>query len=621
MLGMIAGAGPLPIAESAACTISGVISAWAGRRPDDAVVLAPGRQPLSWSRLNLCVEETVRSLNAMGVGRGDRVAVVLPDGPEVGVAFLAVASGAVFAPLNPAYKVKELKFYLDDLRARAMIVEAEAQGAAVEAAEDLGVPVIFMSPSPEAGAGVFTLTGDEAAPTVASGFAEADEVALVLHTSGSTSRPKIVPLTHRNLVSSAHNIRRTLRLAENDRSLNVMPLFHIHSLVSSVLASLAAGGSVVLTPGYDPARFLAWLEEFRPTWYTAAPTIHQAFLERARRSPERIAGHSLRFIRSGAAALAPQLMRELESTFRVPVVEFLGMTEAAQQITSNPLPPYERKPGSVGLPAGPQVAIMDEAGNLLPPGAAGEIVIRGDNVTPGYENNPEANDETFQGGWLRTGDQGYFDSDGYLFVTGRLKETINRGGEKISPREIDEVLLDHPGIAQAVTFAVPHARLGEDVGAAVVLKRNVSLSEMQIREFASARLADFKVPQVLKIVDAIPKGPTGKLQRIGLADVLGIRPAGDAATRLKTEFVPPRTPLERELAELWCEMLGVENVGIHDDFFSLGGSSIQATRLVNRVCRSARINLPLLKFLKMPTIAAMAREIEAFTSNRASPRP
>jgi acyl-CoA synthetase (AMP-forming)/AMP-acid ligase II len=301
-----------------------------------------------------------------------------------------------------------------------------------------------------------------------------------------------------------------------------MPLFHIHGLMAGLLAPLAAGSRVFCTTGFNALRFFAWMGEARPTWYTAVPTMHQAILSRAAPNGEVIASNPLRFIRSSSSSLPPQLIQELEATFGAPLIESYGMTEASHQMASNPLPPGKRVPGTVGVAAGPEVAIMDERGDLLPPGRTGEIVIRGENVTLGYENNPEANAAAFTHGWFRTGDQGVMSEDGYLSITGRLKEIINRGGEKISARVVDEVLMDHPAIEQVVTFAVPHVKLGEDVAAAVVLREGASLTEKEVREFAARRLADFKVPRKVLFLPEIPKGATGKLQRIGLAAKLGL---------------------------------------------------------------------------------------------------
>ena len=375
-------------------------------------------------------------------------------------------------------------------------------------------------------AGIFELVlvegGKTAAVPTSGGLAGPDDVALVLHTSGTTSRPKIVPLSQRNVCASACNIRDILSLTPADRGLSIMPLFHIHGLIGSVLSTLCAGGSVFCTPGFNALKFFAWMDEAKPTWYTAVPTMHQAILTRAANNREVIARHPLRFIRSSSSSLPPQVLHELERVFNAPVLESYGMTEASHQMTSNPLPPRPHKPGTVGIAAGLEVAIMDENGKLLGPDATGEVVIRGPNVTNGYENNPQANAEGFTNGWFRTGDQGVLDAEGYLTITGRLKEIINRGGEKISPREVDEVLMDHPAIQQVVTFAMPHPKLGEDVAAAVVLREGKSTNEKEIREFAAKRLADFKVPRKILILEEIPKGATGKLQRIGLAQKLGL---------------------------------------------------------------------------------------------------
>lgn len=481
---------------------------------------------LSHEDLQAFLAETVGRLNAFGIGRNDRVAIVLPNGPAMAAAFVTIAAGATTAPLNPAYRAEEFEFYLSDLGASALVVQAGEDTPARAVAGKLGVPVIELTP--RAGtAGLFDLKGDAAGDPETPGFAEAEDIALVLHTSGTTSRPKIVPLTHANVCASAANIGESLNLTAEDRCLNIMPLFHIHGLIAAVLSSLAAGGSVWCSPGFNALRVFAWLEEAAPTWYTAVPTMHQAIVGRAARNPDAAKAAALRFIRSSSSSLPPQVMAAVEEAFGCPVIESYGMTEAAHQMASNPLPPAERKPGSVGVEAGPEVAVLDQANQPVPAGETGEICIRGPNVTPGYENNEAANAEAFAGGWFHTGDQGRFDADGYLFITGRLKEIINRGGEKISPREVDEVLLDHPSVDQAVTFAVPHDKLGEDVAAAIVLKDGQSAEEGDIRSFARERLADFKVPRKVVFLEEIPKGATGKLQRIGLheklTDELGLR--------------------------------------------------------------------------------------------------
>jgi len=323
-------------------------------------------------------------------------------------------------------------------------------------------------------------------------------------------------------VASATHIGRTLRFTPADRGLNIMPLFHIHGLIAGVLAPLSAGSFVFCTPGFNALKFFGWMDEARPTWFTAVPTMHQAILSRAGKNLDVIARHPLRFLRSSSSSMPPQVIAEVEAVFGAPLIESYGMTEATHQMASNPLPPAVRKPGTVGIAAGPEVAIMGEDGRLLPRGETGEIVIRGPNVTTGYENNPKANAEGWRDGWFRTGDQGVMDADGYISITGRLKEIINRGGEKVSPREVDEILMDHPAVAQVVCFGMPHPKLGEEVAAAVVLREGQAATERELQAFVSQRAADYKVPKKILILDEIPKGATGKLQRIGLAQKLGL---------------------------------------------------------------------------------------------------
>lgn len=491
-------------------------------------LLAPERPTLDYAGLRELCDRTIARLNGFGIGRGDRVAIVLPNGPEMAAAFIAIAGAATTAPLNPAYREEEFEFYISDLGARALVVAANSETPAIAVARRHGARILRLVVPDGAPAGSFALEPEETAGgrPERPGAAEADDVALVLHTSGTTSRPKIVPLLHRNITASTRHIAQILELSPLDRVLNIMPLFHIHGLVAAVASSLFAGGSIYATPGFDAIRIFRWFEDARPSWYTAVPTMHQAILARAARNREIVERMQLRLIRSSSASLPPQVMRELEDTFRCPVIESYGMTEASHQMTSNPLPPRVRKPGSVGIPAGPLVRIADAEGRFLPQGGEGEVVISGPNVTPGYENNPRANAEAFfeaEGRrWFRTGDQGRFDDDGYLTLTGRIKEIINRGGEKVSPLEVDNVLMEHPAIRQVVTFAMPHPKLGEEVAAAVVLAEGASVSEQELRAFAAERLADFKVPRKFVFLDDIPKGNTGKLQRIGLAQRLGL---------------------------------------------------------------------------------------------------
>jgi acyl-CoA synthetase (AMP-forming)/AMP-acid ligase II/thioesterase domain-containing protein/acyl carrier protein len=579
-------------------TIGQLLCEQAEQNPHSIAIAAPNRLSLTYSRLYTHIQDTVKTLNSMGLGRGERIAIVLPNGPEMAVAFLAVSACATSVPLNPAYLAPEFEFYLDDLNAKALIVQSGVDSPARAVAKARHMPIIELEPL-EAEAGIFQLVGDSKLPAVSNAFAQPEDVALVLHTSGTTSRPKIVPLTQANLCNAANNIRTALQLRQSDRCLNVMPLFHVQGLITAILSSLSAGASVACTSGFDASKFFVWLQAMQPTWYTAVPTIHQAVLAAAADKHTSFAHCSpLRFIRSGGAALPVKVMKALEELFSAPVLEGYGMTETGSITSINPLPPRQRKPGSVGIAAGVEIGIMNEAGHLLSPGEIGEIVVRGGNVMSEYENNPAANQNTIYNGWFRTGDEGYFDSDRYLFITGRLKEIINRGGEKISPREVDEVLLDYPEVTQALTFALPHPTLGEDVGAAIVLQEKATITQREIREFAATRLADFKVPAQVVFVDEIPKSATGKLQRVGLAEKL--------ATKLRVAFVEPSTEVEKVLAEIWTEVLGVERVGLYDNFFALGGDSLKAVQLFAQIEKTFGKNLPLATLFQAATIKELA---------------
>jgi amino acid adenylation domain-containing protein len=458
------------------------------------------------------------------------------------------------------------------------------------------VAVLELSPVRDEAAGLFSLRGAPAAGGARPDAVQPDDVAFVLHTSGTTSQPKPVLLTHAHVGASARNMAAALALTESDRCLDVMPLFHVHGLMAMV-ASLLAGASVAIPPEFDAAHVFGWFDECRPTWYTAVPPIHHAVLERAALHADVIARRRLRFIRSSSAPLPPRLAAELERVFATPVIEAYGMTEAAHQIASNPLPPRTRKPGSVGLATGPEVAVVDEAGARRPPGQLGEVVVRGTQVA--------------QDGWLRTGDLGFLDDDGYLFLTGRLKEVINRGGEKIAPREVDEVLLAHPAVAQAVTFGIPHPTLGEDVGAAVVLREQGSSTDAALRRFVAGRLALFKVPGRVVIVDAIPRSATGKVERMTLAATLGLTASGRAGGGERGDFAGARTSTEALVAWIWSQVLGLGQVSVDDSFFALGGDSIRATLIVSRLRDALHVEISLRSFFEAPTIAGLAETIEA----------
>ena len=485
----------------------------------DAIALsAPNRSALSYNGLRNHCNQIGKQLASQGLSNSDRVAIVLPNGPEMASAFLAVASYMSAAPLNPSYKQSEYAFYLEDLKPSLVIVEENSTNPVRTAAADLSIPVVEAKVKSGSPAGAFELFQSEADIQPSN----LDHEALVLHTSGTTSRPKVVPLLQRNILASTRNISASLELTATDHCLNIMPLFHIHGLIAVLATSMSQGASVCCSSGFNALKFIDLAKEENISWYSGVPTRHQTILLRAQKQPEAARALGLRFLRSSSASLPPAVFSELNDVFGCPVIEAYGMTEAAHQMTSNPLELGKQKAGCVGIVTSPEVCIMDSSGNLLSPGEEGEVCIRGENVTPGYENNEAANASSFTNGWFRTGDQGLFDKDGYLKITGRLKEIINRGGEKISPLEVDNVLMEHPDIQQVVTFAVVDKMLGEEIGAAIVMADGKSMDSVQLRKYAGEHLAKFKIPKHIVFVDEIPKGATGKLQRIGLAKKLGL---------------------------------------------------------------------------------------------------
>ena len=475
-------------------------------------------EKLSYGEFKIFNEKISRQLAAKNIINSDRAAIVLPNGPLMASSFLSISSYMSAAPLNPSYKQEEFEFYLDDLKPKFLLVEPNSKSLAVIAAKNLNIPVFEMKISDNQPLGTFELFDKETDYKNPNDYDEA----LVLHTSGTTSRPKIVPLSNLNIFTSAVNISKSLKLTADDHCLNIMPLFHIHGLIAVLSASAKVGASVCASNGFNALKFLDLAETQNITWYSGVPTMHQAILLRAQKNSDKAKKLNLRFIRSSSASLPPAIFEQLNDIFETPVIEAYGMTEATHQMASNPLPPAIQKPGLVGMPAGPEICIMNDKNEKLPEGEVGEICIKGDNVTNGYENNPEANKQSFVNDWFRTGDEGFFDEDGYLKISGRLKEIINKGGEKISPLEVDNILMDFPPIDQALCFGYKDKMLGEDIAVAIKLKENKSCTEDDIKSYANEKLAKFKIPNKIFIVEDIPKGATGKLQRIGLAKKFGL---------------------------------------------------------------------------------------------------
>ncbi len=566
----------------------------ANAAPESIVLLSPGRSPVTFAGLADRIRGVAGMLADAGLTRTDVVAVVMPDGPELLSIVLGVASAAIAAPVNPALRGTEMKSCLSDLGARAVIIDQSIGSAVGAVAGELGICIL----NPERLLGVIGNTS----------LAErgrASDIAVMLQTSATTDRARLVPLTHANLRAMAENTQEILQLTAADRFLSMMPLFHLQGLLSSI-AQFLAGGSVISTSGFDSGAFVNWIEQFHPTWYTATPAVHNAILPLIEARPDVLDRFPLRFVRSIGAPLPNALLADLERALRVPALEGYGMTEAGM-VTSNALPPRKRKIGSVGQSGGVELAIMDDADSFVPAGCEGQIVVRGPAVIHAYHNNAEADQSAFRGRWFLSGDVGYLDDEGFLFVTGRIKDIINRGGEKVLPQEIDDVLSTHPTILEAMAFGVPHPTLGEAVAAAVVLKPAASVTEIELRQFAADRLTDFKVPGRIIFVDAIPKGPTGKARRALLAEQFRVQasfngnPPGETLTEVETK-----------LEAIWKRILRIEEIGIRDDFFGAGGDSLGLTLLIAEVEFEFGVDVALLngsEFFAAPTIETLAHAI------------
>jgi len=501
-------------------TIYDLVTSSNGR---NTVFEAPNEAKTTYDELKKYIDITYVQLSSLSLNTNDKIGIVLSNSSCMAATFISIASNFISCPLNPLFTKEEFKFYFEDLDLKVVIIEENKSTLAREAANDLDIRIINLKSKSLNKITSLDIDITDKNLVVNNEYSDKN-IAMILHTSGTTSRPKMVPLTHKNLIASAKNISHTLKLNINDKCLNIMPMFHIHGLIAATLAPIYSGGSIIIPSGFDALQFFKWINDFKPTWYTAVPTMHQTILARSERNKEIIQNNPLKFIRSSSASLPSIVMEKLENTFKTSVIESYGMTEAAHQMTSNPLPPKKRKAGFVGIEAGPEVALLKNKKIIKKiSNVEGQIIIRGDNVTEGYLNNEKANSESFYNGWFLTGDEGIFDEEGYLKISGRIKEIINRGGEKISPKEIDEILMDHEYVQQAVAFSVPHEKLGEDLSAAVVLKENTNCSEEELKNYCKSRLTKFKIPRKILILSAIPKGPTGKLQRIGLADKLGIK--------------------------------------------------------------------------------------------------
>ena len=540
----------------------------------------------------------------------------MENGPGAAACCLAVAAAATASPLNIGCTAAQFQEHFSASSAKAVIVEEGSESLAARVARDIGIPVIRLLAEPHAPAGIFSLDAGNRRRARNSGFAEPEDVAFLMHTSGSTSRPKMAPLTHLNVCSGAANNATHLQLTSLDRCLCVTGMFYTQGILVSVLSPLMTGGSTVLTPGYDPLNFFAWIDEFRPTWYAAPTAIQRSILSRAALHSDIVSRSRLRVIRCSSAPADSDLIAEVEQLFGAPMLDSYGMTETSSTIAGESLGKGERKRGSVGIAVGCEIAAVDERDAFLPPGEIGEIVVRGPAVISASEGDAWTNQTSFLNGWLRTGDLGKIDRDGYVFLTGRIKELINRGGEKISPLEIDEAFNAHPAVAEAMAFALPDKILGEEIAVAVVLRDGRVPSrhlERHLQEFSNGRLRGRRQPRRIVFVQEIPKTATGKSLRIGLAERLGLR--GPVQAEMDDQSLAgsarpgdsglPSSIVEMLLLHIWEDTLGRRPVGIHDDFFDLGGDSLLAAQLLIQIADTFGRKLNIADLIEAPSVARM----------------
>jgi oxalate---CoA ligase len=581
--------------------------------PDAAALVRPGQSSFSFLQCAAAADRIALELQKAGIRRGDLVALAIPNAEQLLLGFLGAARVAAAAPLD--YKLAEpaLQSRMLLLKPSALVTTVEPDPKLMRTASATGTPLLGLSFPPGHEDRPEIVSMRPCTPAARTNRNVSADVAAVFQTSATTGTPKLAPLTHRNLAAMIGNVQRSFGLRADDRFLCLMPLYHLAGLLSC-LAQLLSGGVVICSNAFDPAQFMEWLETDRPTWYLAGPAIHRAILQLVQERPGRFSQSTLRFIRSGTAAIPPFLVEALERSLRVPVIHGYGMTEAG--VITSTFFNARHAGGSVGKSIGVAVGIMAPDGSLLPSTVQGEIVLRGEEVISGYLDDPDANRAAFHNGWFRTGDLGWLDPDGELFITGRLREIINRGGEKILPHEIDSVLAEHPAVEQAAAFAIPHPALGEDIATAVILRPGAAADESELRSYMAPRVGQARLPSRIFFVDEIPVSATGKPRRRELSQVFA----------RATEFPSPgksqhsntaTNPMEQRIAEIWVRVLGIPaQPHENESFFALGGDSLALTQMLAIMEAEMGVDARLLaspRFLAAPTIATLR---EAIVENR-----
>ena len=598
--------------------IGSYIELQADKRPEAPAFYLSAQEFLSYGKLAAQIDALAAELSALGCDRRHRLAIVLPHGAEAALVFYAVTQVAAAVPLNPACSAFELTRYLEIAGVDAVITTTTCPGALTEAAANLHIPLLTLCGSVPAGLAIESAYEPLTAARKKQGPEKED--AVILFTSGTTALPKVVPLTNANLLQTVATTAPLFQLEEKDRGISVTPLYHIYGIVGPLLSAAASGGSIAFLPAFNPAAFFALLRDLQITWYAGSPAIHHAVAEYAEKLSVRAEDYSLRLVRSGGAPLPPKLAEKLEKLFGAVVVQGYGLTETAGLATFSAPQAGKVKIESVGFAMGCEVAVMNEDAAFLPAGEQGQIMIRGANVAAGYENGGPEEQAFRADGWFATGDCGYFDEEGYLFICGRSKEMINRGGLKFSPYEVEEALLSHEAVTEAAVFAVPHPYLGEAPCALVVLEPASSLTPSALTVYLGTRLSQAKIPCRIFFTGELPKSANGKVQRLRLYEYVKSRPekfSFDEELADEENSLEPFDATEQKLAPIWRGLLRTKKFGRGQDFFAAGGDSLMAEMLFAEIEKAFGLKLPASLILANRTFAALAELIRNEGRSRA----
>ena len=599
-------AAPVPLQQA---TVGAAIRFRAETQPDQPAVVSSSFAPLSYRELQYLIPDVRAALRTAGLSRSARIVIAMPNGPHAALAIVAVACSAVSIPLNPRQTLREIEMGFAALPPDAILLVKGSDSVVRRVADRLGIKILEAVRSQDGGLGIRI---DEPKSGTAVAIREPDEPdpdapAFILQTSGTTAKPKLIPTAHRNMLAAAARVQAWFDLTPQDRCLCVSPVFYAHGLHVMIFTPLLSGGSIAFPTDASKFDDAEWFDALRPTWYSASPTVHRLVFDQTKLRADAKARHSLRFILSGGAPLPRDILEGLQQTLGVPVVEHYGSSEG-MQICSNQLKPGRSKPGTVGIPSPDTVIIAADDGSKLPPGQQGEILVGGPTVVAGYLNAPELSSASFVNGWFKSGDIGSIDEDGFLTLHGRKDDLINRGGEKISPMEIDEALLRHPAIAEAAAFSVPHSSLGEDVAAAVVLRPGMTATSIELRRYLQDQLASFKVPGQIIIRDQLPKGKTGKIVRRQLGGSLEENAAVEAKTTApRLDENPAINTLVAQLTELWERLLKTSPVSIDDDFSEKGGDSLLAMEMLCEMERLTGQTIPTSILFEARTIRQLSQ--------------